>query len=178
MLTTIVANNLFFGSLIGRYILSGKVLIGFAELNFLCFLFECEGWDNVKIVIFVFMKKVIATRSAPEAIGPYSQAVEIGGMVFVSGQIPVNPATGSMPNEIGEQTKQSLENVKAILAEAGLGLCDVVKTTVFLTDMGNFQEVNRVYGQYFLENAPARACVEVSALPKGAAVEIEAIALR
>jgi len=131
-----------------------------------------------KNIIFVFMKKIIATSGAPAAIGPYSQAVEAAGMVFVSGQLPVDPVSGSMPGDVGDQTRLSIENIRAILAEAGLELSDVVKITVFLTDIGSFQDVNKVYGQYFSENAPARACIEVSALPKGALVEIEAIAVR
>lgn len=124
------------------------------------------------------MKKIIATKGAPAAIGPYSQAVEAGGMVFVSGQIPVDPVSGLMPEGIEEQTRRSLENVKAVLEASKMLLSDVVKTTVFLTDLGNFQVVNGVYAEYFTGEAPARACVEVSALPKGALVEIEAIAVR
>lgn len=124
------------------------------------------------------MKKIIATEGAPAAIGPYSQAVEAGGMVFVSGQIPVDPVSGLMPEGIEEQTRRSLENVKAVLEASKMLLSDVVKTTVFLTDLGNFQVVNGVYAEYFAGEAPARACVEVSALPKGALVEIEAIAVR
>lgn len=121
-------------------------------------------------------KKIIATKNAPGAIGPYSQAVRTGNLIFVSGQLPVNPATGEMPSDIKEQTKQSLSNVKAILEEAEASLKDVVKATVFLKDMANFAQVNEVYGQYFTEECPARCCVEVAKLPKDAGVEIEVIA--
>lgn len=123
------------------------------------------------------MKKVIATSSAPAAIGPYSQAVEAGGMVFVSGQLPVDPATGSFAEGgIKELTRQSLTNIKAILAEAGLTMDNVVKTSVFLADMNDFAAMNEVYAQFFQEPFPARSAVQAARLPKDAKVEIEAIA--
>jgi 2-iminobutanoate/2-iminopropanoate deaminase len=123
------------------------------------------------------MKK-IETKNAPAAIGPYSQAVEAGNMVFISGQIPVNPETGEIPEGITAQAKRSLENLKAILEKAGLGTENVVKTTVFLQNMGDFSELNSVYETYFEGIFPARSCVEVAALPKGVLVEIEAIAVK
>lgn len=125
------------------------------------------------------MKKVIATTNAPAAIGPYSQAIEANGIVFVSGQLPVNPATGEFAEGgIKELTAQSLTNMKAILAEAGLTLDNVVKTTVFLADMADFAEMNEVYAQYFQAPFPGRSAVAVKTLPKGARVEIECIAVR
>ena len=122
--------------------------------------------------------KPIHTEKAPAAIGPYSQAVDSGhGLVFVSGQLPIDPATGAFPEGgVKEQTRQSLLNTQAILEAAGLGLANVVKTTVFLADMGDFAAFNAIYGEYFTSR-PARSCVEVSALPKGALVEIEAVAV-
>lgn len=124
------------------------------------------------------MKKVVYTEQAPQAIGPYSQAITATGFLFISGQIPVNPATGDVisPN-IKEQTKQSLANIKAILAAEGRTIADVVKTTIFIKDMNDFALVNEVYGSVFAENPPARSCVEVSRLPKDVLVEIEAIAV-
>ncbi|MDE6207772.1 MAG: RidA family protein [Muribaculaceae bacterium] len=124
------------------------------------------------------MKKVIATTAAPGAIGPYSQAIDTGTFVYASGQIPVNPATGEIPEGIEAQTAQSLANVKAILAEAGLTTDNVVKTTVFLADMGNFAAMNAVYAQAFNEPYPARSAVAVRELPKGVLVEIEVVAVR
>ena len=124
------------------------------------------------------MKKVIATTSAPGAIGPYSQAIDTGSFVFASGQIPIDPATGKIPEGITAQTEQSLANVKAILAEAGLTTANVVKTTVFLADMGHFAAMNEVYAKAFAEPFPARSAVAVRELPKGVLVEIEVIALR
>ena len=125
------------------------------------------------------MNTPIYTPNAPAAIGPYSQAIQAGSMVFVSGQIPIDPATGSFAGEdIVTQTKQSLTNVKNILEAAGYTLADVVKTTVLLDDMANFAAVNAVYAQFFTENCPARACFAAKALPKGALVEIEAIAVK
>lgn len=121
-------------------------------------------------------KEIISTPNAPEAIGPYSQGIKIGDMVFTSGQLPVNPATGEAVTEIKAATKQSLENVKAVLEQAGSSLDKVVKVVVFIKDMNDFAQVNEVYGQYFTENAPARSCVEVARLPKDCVVEIEAIA--
>lgn len=118
----------------------------------------------------------ISTEKAPAAIGPYSQGVRIRNLVFTSGQIPVNPATGQMAETIEEQTKQSLENVKAILEAEGLSMDKVVKTTVFLSDMNNFTKMNEVYKTYFTINLPARSAVQAARLPKDALVEIEAIA--
>ena len=125
------------------------------------------------------MKKVIFTQNAPAAIGPYSQAIEANGMLFLSGQLPVNPATGEFPEGgITEQTTQSFENIKSILAEAGLTTANIVKTTVFLADMALFGEMNAVYAKYFEGDFPARSAIAVKALPKGALVEIECIAVR
>ena len=122
--------------------------------------------------------KVISTNKAPAAIGPYSQALDLGNLVFVSGQIPVNPATGTMPEDVQDQARQSLANLKAILAEAGLSMTDVVKTVVFLADLNDFAAVNEVYAQAFAEPFPARSCVQVAGIPKGAKVAIECIAVR
>ena len=123
------------------------------------------------------MKQVISTEKAPSAIGPYSQAIQVGKMIYTSGQLPVDPATGSFPEGgIKEQTRQSLLNVQAILAEAGLAMSDVVKTTVFLADMNDFAAMNAVYADFFSEPFPARSAVAVKTLPKGAQVEIEVIA--
>lgn len=125
------------------------------------------------------MKKVIATKGAPAAIGPYSQAVEANGTLFISGQLPVNSATGKVAEGgIAEQTRQSLENIKAILTEAGYTLDNVVKTTCLLSDMANFKAFNEVYAQYFVGEAPARATFAVRELPLGVMVEIEAIAVK
>ncbi len=125
------------------------------------------------------MKKVIATKGAPAAIGPYSQAVEANGTLFISGQLPVNSATGKVAEGgIAEQTRQSLENIKAILTEAGYTLDNVVKTTCLLSDMANFKAFNEVYAQYFVNEAPARATFAVRELPLGVMVEIEAIAVK
>ena len=122
------------------------------------------------------MKKQIATAAAPAAIGPYSQAIKAGEFVYCSGQLPIDPATGEMPADIKGQTRQSLENVKAILAEAGLGMEHVVKTTVLLADMALFGPMNEVYGEIFSEPYPGRSAFAVRELPKGALVEIEVIA--
>jgi 2-iminobutanoate/2-iminopropanoate deaminase len=125
------------------------------------------------------MKKVISSEKAPGAIGPYSQAIEAGGMVFVSGQLPVDAATGEFaPGGVAEQTKQSFENIKHILAEAGLTTANIVKTTVFLSDMSLFADMNAVYATYFDGAFPARSAVAVKALPKNALVEIECIAVK
>ena len=124
------------------------------------------------------MKKQLATTAAPAAIGPYSQAIDLGSFVYVSGQIPVNPATGTMPEGIKAQTAQSLDNVCAILKEAGLTIDNVVKTTVFLADMSLFADMNEVYGSRFTAPYPARSAVAVKELPKQALVEIEVIAVR
>ena len=124
------------------------------------------------------MKKVIATTAAPGAIGPYSQAIDTGSFVYASGQIPINPATGEIPEGITAQTEQSLANVCAILEAAGLTVANVVKTTVFLSDMANCGPMNEVYGKVFTEPYPARSAVAVRELPKGVLVEIEVIAVR
>lgn len=124
------------------------------------------------------MKNVISTTAAPGAIGPYSQAIDTGAFVFASGQIPINPATGEIPEGIVEQTKQALANVKAILAAAGLTVDNVVKTTVFLADMAEFGAMNEVYASVFTEPFPARSAVAVKDLPKGVRVEVEVIAAR
>ena len=123
--------------------------------------------------------KTITTTKAPAAIGPYSQGIAAGSMVFVSGQLPIVPETGELhPDDIGEQTAQSMRNIAAILKEAGCTLQDVVKTTIFLKDLSDFAQVNAAYAAFFPENAPARACVQVAKLPKDARVEIEAIAVK
>ena len=125
------------------------------------------------------MKKVISTPNAPAAIGPYSQAIEVGNMVFLSGQIPVNPATGDVvEGGIKEQTTQVFENIKAVLAEAGLTLDNVVKTTVLLADIADFAAMNAVYAEHFTGDKPARVCYQVAALPLGVKVEIDAIACK
>ena len=125
------------------------------------------------------MKEVVNTKLAPAAIGPYSQAIVAGDMVFTSGQIPLSAETGLVVgDDVSAQAVQALDNLKAVLAGAGCGLDDVVKTTVFITDMSQFALVNEIYAKYFTEKAPARSCVEVSKLPKGCLVEIEAIAVR
>ena len=121
--------------------------------------------------------KVISTKKAPAAIGPYSQAIRIGNLVYTSGQIPIDPATGVfVEGGIKEQTRQSLTNVKVILEEAGLSMSNVVKTTVFMADMGDFADMNSVYAEFFTEPYPARSAVAVKTLPKGSLVEIEVIA--
>lgn len=123
--------------------------------------------------------KPIVTSAAPAAIGPYSQAIEVNGFVYASGQLPIDPATGAFPEGgVQEQTRQSLLNVKAILEEAGLTLANVVKTTVYLVDMGDFAAMNEIYSQFFSQPFPARSAVAVKALPKGALVEVEVIAAR
>jgi 2-iminobutanoate/2-iminopropanoate deaminase len=123
------------------------------------------------------MKKVITTTKAPAAIGPYSQAVEAGGFLYVSGQLPIDPATGKMAGDIGEQARSSLGNIEGILLEAGLTRNDVVKTTIFLKNLADFDRVNKVYGEFFAGSAfLARSTVEVARLPMDASIEIEAIA--
>jgi len=125
------------------------------------------------------MKKIITTSEAPKAIGPYSQAVEANGFVFVSGQIPLDPKTGvPVAGDIREQTKRVMENGKAILAAAGCGMDRVVKATIYLRDMNDFTAVNEIYGSYFPSEPPARATVAVARLPKDAALEIDLIAAR
>lgn len=128
------------------------------------------------------MTKILHTEKAPAAIGPYVQGVDLGNMVFTSGQIPVNPATGEVADDISEQARQSLENVKAVIESSGLTVKDIVKMTVFVKDLNDFGAVNEVYGNFFdqsgVENYPARSCVEVARLPKDVKIEIEAIAVR
>ena len=123
-------------------------------------------------------KEIISTSNAPGAIGPYSQGVKIGDLIYTSGQIPLNPKTGEMVEGIQAQTKQSLENCKAIIEAAGSSLENVFKTTVFLSDMNDFSEMNAVYAGYFKENPPARSAVQVARLPKDAKIEIEMIAVK
>ena len=123
------------------------------------------------------MKQVINTSKAPAAIGPYSQAIRVGNLVFTSGQIPIDPATGVfVEGGIKEQTRQSLSNIKAILEEAGISMSNVVKTTIFLADMNDFADMNAVYAEFFEEPYPARSAVAVKSLPKGALVELEVVA--
>lgn len=128
------------------------------------------------------MTKVLHTESAPAAIGPYVQGVDLGNMVLTSGQIPVNPTTGEVPEKITDQARQSLENVKAVVEASGLSVANIVKMTVFVKDLNDFVAVNEVYGQFFdehqVEHYPARSCVEVARLPKDVGIEIEAIAIR
>lgn len=124
------------------------------------------------------MKKVIFTENAPAALGPYSQAIEANGMVFASGQIGVNPATGEAPEGVEAQAEQALTNLKAVLEAAGTSLEHVVKTTVFIQDMNDFAAVNAIYAKYFTADCPARSCVEVAKLPKGLLIEVEAIAVK
>ncbi len=122
------------------------------------------------------MKRIISSPAAPAAIGPYSQAVELDGTLYISGQLPVNPETGEIPVGIEAQTRQSLSNIMAILKQAGLGANNVVKTCVLLQHISDFGAMNAVYAEFFPEDKPARVCYEVAALPKGALVEIDAIA--
>ncbi len=122
-------------------------------------------------------KQVIFTDKAPAAIGPYSAAIHAGSFIFTSGQLPVDPVTGAMPETIEEQTRQSLNNVKAVLEAGGVDMAHVIKTTVFLQSMGDFAAMNGVYSEFFSGAYPARSAVEVACLPKGAKVEIEAVAL-
>ena len=124
------------------------------------------------------MIKQISTDKAPAAIGPYSQALDLGSMVFVSGQIPVDPATGKMADSVEEQAVQALTNLKNVLAAAGVGMENVVKTVVFLADLADFTVVNGIYESFFKSPYPARSCVQVAAIPKGAKLEIECIAVK
>ncbi len=121
------------------------------------------------------MKKIISSEKAPKAIGPYSQAVACGGLLFISGQLPVNAQTGDMPKDIKQQTELCLNNIKAVAEAAGCSMQDALKTTVYMTDLSLFSSMNEKYGEFFSSNPPARATVEVKALPKGARVEIEAV---
>ena len=124
------------------------------------------------------MKQIISTSNAPQAIGPYSQAVEANGFVFISGQIPINPANGQIPEGIEAQTEQVMRNIGAIMEAAGLTYANVVKTTVLLQSIADFTTMNGIYAKYFTADCPARAAFEVSALPKGALIEVEVIAAR
>ena len=124
------------------------------------------------------MKKIIDTQHAPKAVGPYSQAVEAGGTLYISGQLPVDPSDGSVSETIEGQTRQCLSNVEAILREAGYTRGDVVKSTVLLDDMSNFGAMNEVYGQFYTVDMPARVCYQVAKLPLGVKVEIETIAVK
>jgi 2-iminobutanoate/2-iminopropanoate deaminase len=121
-------------------------------------------------------KEVIFTDKAPKAIGPYSQAIKFGNILFISGQVPVNPATGELTGDIKVQTRQVLENIKSILSAAGASANDIVKTTVFLKNLDDFTAMNEIYSAYFPKEAPARSTVEVARIPRGALIEIEAIA--
>lgn len=120
--------------------------------------------------------KIISTDKAPAAVGPYSQAIVDGGIVYASGQIPVDPATGEMKTSVSEAARQSLTNLKNLLEASGSDLENVLKVNIFITDMGKFGELNEVYAEFFAHHRPARSCVEVTALPKDAVLEIEAIA--
>ena len=124
------------------------------------------------------MKQVLATEQAPAAIGPYSQGIAAGETVYVSGQLPLDPATGAFPEGIAAQTAQSLKNIQAILAQQGMTLANVVKTTVFLADINDFAEMNKVYGEFFTQPYPARSAVQVAKLPKDAPLEIECVAVK
>lgn len=124
------------------------------------------------------MKKIISTDKAPAAIGPYSQAIGVNGMVYTSGVIPVNPATGEIPEGIDAQADQAIGNLCALLKEAGTSADNVIKTTVFIKEMDDFAKVNAVYAKYFEKDCPARSCVEVARLPKDVLIEIEAIAVK
>ena len=122
-------------------------------------------------------KKQITTAAAPAALGPYSQGIVAGGLFFASGQVPIDPATGELAGETVEaQARQVFANLEQVLAAAGCGFADVLKTTVFLTDLANFAEVNSIYAEYFVEPFPARSCVQIAALPKGSLLEVELIA--
>ena len=144
------------------------------NISYLCKRIRQQTTDNGQQTM-----KAISTNMAPAAIGPYSQAIEVGNLVFTSGQLPINPATGAFPEGgIKEQARQSLLNVQAILKEAGLTMGDAVKTTVFLADMGDFADMNAVYAEFFSEPYPARSAVAVKTLPKGALLEIEVVAER
>lgn len=124
------------------------------------------------------MKNPIATDKAPAAIGPYSQGIATEGLVFVSGQLPIDPATGVMPEDVKEQARQSLTNLKAVLEQGGSSMENVVKTTIFLSDINDFAAVNEVYASFFPQPCPARSCFAVAAIPKAAKLEIEAIAVK
>lgn len=122
--------------------------------------------------------RIIQSKNAPAAIGPYSQAIMAGGLLYTSGQLGLDPETGALPESIEEQTKQSLKNIQAILEEAGLQKTDVIKTVVFLKNMSDFAVVNGIYADFFGDHKPARSCVEAAQLPKGGLIEIEVVASR
>lgn len=124
------------------------------------------------------MKKIISTDKAPAAIGPYSQAIEVNGMIFTSGVIPVNPATGEIPEGIEAQADQAIGNLAALLKESGVSTDDVVKTTVFIKNMDDFGKINEIYSKYFTKDCPTRSCVEVARLPKDVLIEIDSIAVK
>src|SRR5437879_11398867 len=124
------------------------------------------------------MKKIISTKEAPAAVGPYSQAVRVGSTIYCAGQIPLDPKSGQIvPGDVGAQTRRVLENIAAVLKAEGLSFQNIVKTTIFLTDLADFQTVNEIYASYFKQAPPARSTVQVPALPKGARIEIEAVAV-
>lgn len=123
-------------------------------------------------------KEIISTKKAPSAIGPYSQGMIVGDLVFTSGQIPLNPESGELVTEISKATVQVMANLSAVLEAAGSSLEKVIKTTIFLQDLNDFEKVNEIYGDYFKDNLPARSCVQVAKLPKGTIIEIEAIAIK
>lgn len=123
-------------------------------------------------------KEIISTKKAPSAIGPYSQGMIVGDLVFTYGQIPLNPENGELVTEISKATVQVMANLSAVLEAAGSSLEKVIKTTIFLQDLNDFEKVNEIYGDYFKDNLPARSCVQVAKLPKGAIIEIEAIAIK
>ncbi|MEH7304680.1 RidA family protein [Neobacillus drentensis] len=123
------------------------------------------------------IKETIITKEAPKAIGPYSQGIKAGNVVYTSGQLPIHPETGEMPDNIEEQTRMSLENLKQVIEAAGASLQQVIKTTVFLSDMNHFAAMNHIYGEFFSVNYPARSAIEVARLPKDALIEIEAVAM-
>jgi 2-iminobutanoate/2-iminopropanoate deaminase len=124
------------------------------------------------------MKKIISTADAPAAVGPYSQAVRVGSTIYCAGQIPLDPKTGQIvSNDISEQTRRVLDNITAVLKAEGVSFANIVKTTIFLTDLADFQTVNEIYATYFKQAPPARSTIQVPALPKGARIEIEAIAV-
>ncbi|MBC3938227.1 RidA family protein [Anaerotruncus massiliensis (ex Liu et al. 2021)] len=124
------------------------------------------------------MNKIISAKNAPAAVGPYSHAVLAGNTLYTSGQLGLDPVSGDLAEGVEAQARQALENLKAVLETAGMDFQDVTKTTVFLSDMGDFAAINAIYAQYFTGEAPARSCVQVAALPKGAAFEIEAVAVK
>jgi 2-iminobutanoate/2-iminopropanoate deaminase len=126
----------------------------------------------------IFMLQAVSTNQAPAAFGPYSQAIDTGHILFTSGQLGIDPATGEMPEEFDRQAKLAMQNLNSILTQAGYCFDDVVKTTIFLEDLANFAAVNDIYGAYFTDHKPARSCFQVAGLPKGAKVEIEMIAVK